>query len=374
MTKKIETFCTALCLLTASALLSGYGQLPPPGSSTPPLAERVHAIVQAEILAKGVPSVSVAVMRDGKMLLEQAWGLADVDAKKQADASTTYPIASVSKQFTAALVLKQVDRGRLSLSDPIGRHLPGLRQEYASLPIEQILNHTSGLPNDFRDPQRRLEDTSVEQMLAMVNRTAPANPPGTKHAYSNTGYFLLAVLAEKLYGKPFGTALHDEIAAPLGLGLARCAEPKPGEAEGYLRMPDGTIVPPAGLHHSLLLGSGGICATAGDLVKWTHALHTGKVLAPPTYKAMTTPTGAAASANYGLGLAVRRAPWGMAIAHGGQTQTGHTADLQWYPEQSLAFALLYNVAPRVPNVADLIPRAVMGIPLPARGGQDGSRR
>ncbi|MBA3640954.1 MAG: beta-lactamase family protein [Acidobacteria bacterium] len=124
-------------------------------------------------------------------------------------ASTTYPIASVSKPFTAAMVLKQVDRGRVSLSDPIGRHLPGLRQEYASLPIEQILNHTSGLPNDFRDPARSLENTSVEQMLGMVNRTTPANPPGTTYVYSNTGYFLLAVLAEKLYGKPFATALHD---------------------------------------------------------------------------------------------------------------------------------------------------------------------
>ncbi|MBA3640955.1 MAG: serine hydrolase [Acidobacteria bacterium] len=131
-------------------------------------------------------------------------------------------------------------------------------------------------------------------------------------------------------------------------------------------MPDGKIVPPPGLHHSLLLGAGGICSTAGDLVKWTHALHTGKVLAPATYTAMTTPKGVAASANYGLGIAVRSAPWAMAIAHGGQSQSGHTADLQWYPEKSLAFALLYNAAPRVPNIDALIPRVVMGMPLPAK--------
>ena len=362
---KYATICWSLCLATAAALVGGRQLV---GAASPqdntPLEAQVATVVGSEILAKGVPSVSVAVMRDGQMLLQQAWGLADVDGKTQADASTTYPIASVSKQFTAALVLKQVDLGRVSLSDPIGKHLPGLRQEYASLPIEQILNHTSGLPNDFRDPERRLEDTSVERMIAMVNRTAPANPPGTKYVYSNTGYFLLAVLAEKLYGKPFGTALHDDLAVPLGLGLAPCADPKPGEAVGYRRTPDGKLVPPPGLHHSLLLGAGGVCATAGDLVKWTHALHTGRVLAPATYNAMTTPKGAAASANYGLGLAVRSAPWGMAIAHGGQSQTGHTADLQWYPEESLAVALLYNAAPRVPNIDDLIPRAVMGVPLP----------
>jgi CubicO group peptidase (beta-lactamase class C family) len=214
-------------------------------SGTPSnLQEQVAAIVQKEMLAQGVPSASVAIMRDGKMVLQQAWGVADIDKKKPADASTTYPIASVSKQFTAALVLKQVDRGRVSLSDPIGKHLPGLRNEYATLPIEQILNHTSGLPNDYRNPERRLETHSVEQMLAMVNATTPVNPPGTKYVYSNTGYFLLTVLAEKLYGKPYATVLQDEIATPLGLGLALCVEPKPGEAAGYRRMPDGKIVPP----------------------------------------------------------------------------------------------------------------------------------
>jgi CubicO group peptidase (beta-lactamase class C family) len=310
-----------------------------------------------------VPSASVAIMRDGKMVLQQAWGLADLDKKRPADAATTYPIASVSKQFTAALVLKQVDRGRVSLSDPIGKHLPGLRPEYAALPIEQILNHASGLPNDSRNPERRLENHSVEQMLAMVNATTPVNPPGTTYVYSNTGYFLLAVLAEKLYGTPYATVLHDEIAAPLGLGLASCVEPKPGEATGYRRMPDGKIVPPPGLHHSLLLGAGGICSTAGDLVKWTHALHTGKVLAPATYKAMTTPTGVAASENFGLGLWARDAAWGgRVILAGGQSQSGHTAELHWYPEKALAFALQYNAAPRVPNIVDLIPRAVMGVP------------
>jgi D-alanyl-D-alanine carboxypeptidase len=355
----------SLCLVGATALVVNEGRAAgaAPRQANGPLEERVAAVVKAEVLAKGVPSLSVAVMRDGQTLLQKAWGLADVDGKKQADASTTYPIASVSKQFTAALVLEQVDRGRVSLSDPIGKHLPGLRQEYASLPIEQILNHTSGLPNDFRDPERRLEDTSVERMLAMVNQTTLANPPGTKYVYSNTGYFLLAVLAERLYGKPFGTALRDDLAVPLGLGLAPCADPKPGEAVGYRRVPDGTLAPPPGLHHSLLLGAGGVCATAGDLVKWTHALHTGKVLSPATYKAMITPKGAAAKANYGLGLAVRSTSWGTAIAHGGQSQTGHTADLQWYPEESLAIALLYNAAPRVPNIDDLIARAVMGVPL-----------
>ena len=170
-------------------------------------------------------------MRNGKMVLQQAWGLADVDKKRPADASTTYPSASVSKQFVAALVLKQVDRGRLSLGDPIGKHLPGLRADYAALPVEQILNHTAGLPNDHRDPERRLEPHTVDQTLAMVNATTPVNPRDEVRVLE---YGLLPArrARREALGKPYATVLQDEIALPLGLTLAHCVEPKPGEATG----------------------------------------------------------------------------------------------------------------------------------------------
>jgi CubicO group peptidase (beta-lactamase class C family) len=360
--------CWLLCVVAAAAhQLVGAAS---PQTNAPPLNldERVDAIVRSEILAKGVPGVSVAVMRDGKMLLERAWGLSDVEKKTPADASTTSQIASVTKPFTAVLVLKQVDRGRLSLSDPLGKHLPGVSAAFDTFTIEQMLNHTSGLAGDYRNPEQRLENKSAAELVAMAAATPLANKPGTTYVYSNTGYMLLAVLAEKLYGKSYAAALRDEIAVPLGLTtLAQCAEPKPGEATGSRRMPDGKLVPPPGIHHSQLLGAGGICATAGDLVKWTHALHTGRLLSAAAYTGMTTPRDAAVGANYGFGLWVRPAPWGSkAIVAGGQTQNGHTAELQWYPEQSLAVALLYNVAPRLPGLADLIPRVVLGVPLPEK--------
>lgn len=367
MRSRPETFHAALCLLTAGALLSGQSQSAPPGPPAPPLAERVDAIVQTEILAKGVPGVSVAVMRDGKMLLERAWGVSDVATGATADTSTTYQIASASKQFTAALVLKQVDRGRISLDDSIGKHLAGLKPEFNAITIEQLLNHTSGLPGDYRNPARRQEDLSVDELFAMAAATSLSGQLGTKFVYSNTGYFLLAVLVEKLYGKPFAAALQDEVSKPLGLTLARCGARKPGESVGYRLMPDGKVGAPPGLHHSQLLGAGGICATAGDLVKWTHALHTGRVLAPATYAAMTTPRGVAAASNYGLGQYVRPAPWGgKVITHGGQSQTGHTSELQWYVDGSIAYAMLYNSGPRTPGISDLIPRIVMGVPLPVK--------
>ena len=373
-----------LGLVAATALVAGHeraasaanrmGGHPPVGASPRQdrapqrsLDEHVDAIVKSEMLAKGIPSVSVAVMRDGKMILQRAWGVTDVEKKTPADISTTYQIASSTKQFTAALVLKQVDKGRLALDDSITKHLSDLKPEFDPITIEQLLNHTSGLRNDYRNPAQRMETRTPAQLLSLIAATSLANKPGTTFLYSNTGYALLSALVEKLYGESYAEALRDEIAKPLGLTLATCGEPRREDATGYRRMEDGTLGPPPGLHHSQMLGVGGICATPGDLVKWTHALHTGKVLKPQTYTAMMTPRGVAAKSNYGLGTYVRPAPWGDVImTHGGQTTNGHVSEMQWYPKESVAYSLLYNAAPRAAGISDLVPRIVLGAPPAAK--------
>lgn len=310
----------SLCLVAAAAA---------PPQAAPPLDERVAALVKSEILAQGVPSVSVAVMRDGKMLLERAWGVADIDKNVSASNATTYPVGSVTKQFTAALLLKQVDRGRLALTDPLGKHFQGLPVDIGATTIEQILNHTSGLKRSVIDPETRFEHMSVESLFAVAVRDKLETTPGTTFTYSNAGYTILGVLVEKLYDKSYAAALHEEIAGPLQLTtLSKCVEPKAGEARGYARGPGGAPGTPPNPHHSQSLGAGGICATAADLVRWTHALHTGRVLSPASYQAMITPRGAATASKYGFGLDLNPAAWGAsAMTHGGQSLTGHVAEL-----------------------------------------------
>ncbi len=373
---KHATIYWSLCLLAATALSGGRqlvdaalvdGGAFAPGQADAALDERVAAFVKSELLAQGVPSVSVAVMGGGKMLLERAWGVADLGKNVSASQATTYPVGSLAKQFTAALVLRQVDRGRLTLADPIGKHLGGLGAEAGAMTIEQLLNHTSGLKRSVIEPESRFENLSAESLLKQAAGGKLETKPGTTFEYSNAGYTVLGVLVERLYGQSFAAALHDEIAGPLQLTtLSKCVEPKPGEAAGYMLKPGGKPGPPPGLHHSQYLGAGGICATAADLVRWTHALHTGRVLSPASYQAMITPRGAAIANNYGFGLDVGPAAWGdMAFDHGGQSLTGHTAELQWYPQHSLAVALLYNAYPRVPRVSD-VPRIVLRVPIPVK--------
>ena len=360
--------------MSLAALMGGWhvvaAALPQPNAA---LDERVAAVVKSEILAKGVPSVSVAIMREGKMLLERAWGIADVEKDVSASASTTYYIGSVTKQFTAALLLKQVERGRLALTDAIGKHLAGISPEVGAVRIEQLLNHTSGLQRSAATPERRFENVTVDALLQMAAGGELVTKPGTKYAYSNAGYVVLGILVEKLYGKKYGAVVRDEIAAPLGLTtLRKCDEPQPGEARGYGLQPGPSTTlsaskagPAPGLHHSQLLGQDGLCASAGDLVRWTHALHTGRVLSPASYRAMITPRGAAVASNYAFGLSVNPAAWGhKAIFHGGGSLTGSIAEVHWFPDTSVATALLYNVFPRVPGVSDAIPRVLFGVPLP----------
>ena len=365
---KHATVYWSLCFLAATALAGAA-----PLQQNAPLDETVAARVKSEILAKGVPSVSVAAMRDGKMVLERAWGVSDLEKSVSASTATTYFIGSVTKQFTAVLLLKQVERGRLALTDPVARHLTGLSPEVGAVTIEQLLNHTSGMKRSAATPERRFENVTVETLLEMAGGGKLVTKAGTEYAYSNAGYVVLGILVEKLYGKKFGAVVQDEIAGPLGLtSLRKCAEPRPGDARGYGLEPGastplsagGKPAPAPGLHPSQLLGNDGLCATAGDLVRWTHALHTGRVLSPASYQAMITPRGAAVASNYGFGLSVHPAAWGdKAIFHGGGSLTGNITEVHWFPEHSLATALQYNVFPRVPGVSDLIPRIVLGVPL-----------
>lgn len=352
-------------LLFASMTARFAGAQLPAGTARPTpheLAARVDSIVQADILPRGFPSVSIVVARGGKTLLERTWGVANIETGQKADASTIYRIGSLSKQFTSALVLKLVDRGTLALTDSIGRHLAGLRTEWHAITIEQLLNHTSGLPRDFLDLNRVTENLDGEALIAMAARDTLVSKPGTVSAYSNTGYMLLGVLVAKLYGKPYAAALDEEIAKPLGLTSVSICDARPsGRATiGYVRSSDGKLGPPNYQHTSQNLGAGSICATAGDIAKWNYALHNGRVLSASSYSAMTTPR--APAKTYGFGLGIRKSAWGTpAITHEGVVG-GFSSHNAWYPADSLSVTLLYNARPRLDEapMADVVGILAMG--------------
>ena len=321
--------------------------------SAPPLsreavAARVDSMVQAYMAETGPASVSVAISRGSEVLVERAWGVVDIATRRPATASTVYKIGSISKQFTAVLLLEQVERGRLALSDSIGHFLTtGLRPEWRPLTIEQLLNHTAGMQNDFpREAYGRPEEeASSATMIAWAARDTMRFAPGTRFAYSNVGYHLLGALVEKLYGKPYGEVLREEIAGPLGLRTLRwCTDPGKDTtvATGHEYFGPGKLERTPYAHPSKSLGSGGLCSSAGDLAAWNRALHGGRVLSPESYAAMTTPRGAARGYGFGLYFSVRPAPWNAYVIYHLGGVVGFTAQNAWFPADSLSVTVLHN--------------------------------
>jgi CubicO group peptidase (beta-lactamase class C family) len=362
----------AFASLIAAHLLACAPSSPPAVQASPNSGRfyvAIDSVVQADVVGRGVTGVSIVIARGGQTLLVHSWGFADLEAKRPVDASTTFRIGSMSKQFTAALLLKQVDRGRLALTDTIGRYLNGLKPEWTGRTIEQLLNHTSGVPREFRDPKRIAESMTSDSLLAMAARsTAPTTAPGTAFIYSNTGYMLLGALVERLYGTSYAVALREEIARPLGLAtLGWCADTEPrGGAKGYYRAPNGAVSAAPYLHPSQML-SGGICSNAGDMARWNRALHGGKVVSAASYAAMTTPRGVAAtrSVPYGFGLYVRETEGGgTVIVHDGATP-GYAGENVWYPAESLSVTMLYNTSPQLGadlNLTEVMGRIALGKP------------
>lgn len=344
----------------------------PAAPSATAVAEAVDAAVRARLSHPlGPASISVMIARGRETLVQRAWGTAHALRNVPATGAMTYRLASVSKQFTAALILKLVDRGRLSLRDTLGRHLTVPRPEWRPITIEQLLNHTSGLQRDYRlnaAVALLFSSQSNESRLEMAAREPLAYTPGTQHLYSNTGYMVLGVLIEKLYGRRYADVVRDEIARPLGLSsLGWCTAREPGAAEamGHWRSPKG-LLEPATEPTDIALGSGGLCATAGDLGRWNQALHGGRVLSPASYAAMTTPRGAAVGEHYGFGIRSLRSPSGdRVLTHDGATIT-FVSENSWYPADRLSVTVFYNSSPGIgtsPLVAQLANLARGRIPV-----------
>lgn len=308
------------------------------------VAARVDSMARAYMAAKAPASMSVAITRGRDTLVLRAWGLANVADNRPVTTASTYQIGSVTKQFTAVLLLKQVERGKLALTDSIGRYLTtGLRPEWRSLRIEQLLNHTAGLQNDLKREGRPEDAISTETLIGWAARDTMWSAPGTRFSYSNVGYVLLGALVEKLYGKPYGEVVRDEITRPLGLRtLGWCAEPGKDTmaATGYQYLGVGKLQPLPYAHPTKSLGAGGLCSTAGDLATWNRALHGGRVLSPASYIAMTTPRGAAK--RYGFGLQVNPTPWGESVIYHLGSVMGFAAENGWFPKDSLSVTVLYN--------------------------------
>jgi CubicO group peptidase (beta-lactamase class C family) len=277
--------------------------------STPTFEKRLDEKISTTLAKFGAPSVSVAVVREGRLYYAKAFGMADLASKRQADVHTRYAVGSISKQFTAAAILLLQEQGKLSLDDPVAKYFPNLTRAQ-DITIRQLLSHTSRYedyaPQDYIIPER----TEPTTPMSVLDRWAekPLNfEPGAKWQYSNTNYVLAGAIFEKVSGKPLVAFLREKIFQPLGMQTAADWPPgQPEDATAYTRYALGQARPTKREAAGWYFAAGELAMTPSDLAKWDIAFLEHKILSTRSYKEFTREVKLknGDSTHYALGLSL----------------------------------------------------------------------
>jgi CubicO group peptidase (beta-lactamase class C family) len=306
---------------------------------------RIDALVARTLAETHVPSASIALVRDGRIVLAKAYGKAS-PTLPQARADLPYQIASNSKQFTAMALLMLEDDRKLDLDDKVSKYLPGISGG-DTIALRQLLSHTAGLqdywPQDYLFSAMK---TPVDP-AGIVDRWAkkPLDyAPGTRWQYSNTGYVVAGLIVEKVAGEPLMAFLRRRIFAPLGMAPINIDDSnRPGFPAGYHRYALGPVrvaAPPA---RGWLFAAGELSMTAADLAKWDIARINRGLVPADDWAAQETPVRLAdgTSNGYGLGVSTGTSGGRRIINHGGES-VGFLSQNTVYPDQRAAIVVLTN--------------------------------
>jgi D-alanyl-D-alanine carboxypeptidase len=283
----------------------------------------IDTFLEQQVRAGGYVGMSVAIVRDGKVVLAKGYGKRSLTPEEPVETTTMFAAGSVTKQFTAACVLLLAEQGKLSVRDPVARWYPELTRA-KEITLYDLMTHASGYtdyyPLDFVD--RRMEKAiDPDQLLKEYAGTKLDFEPGRRWSYSNTGFVLLGRIVEKVSGKPFGEFLAERILKPLGMGHT-VFDPKDGQpaiAQGYTGFALGPPEPSKREAPGWIRAAGALYTTPSDLAKWDVALVSGKVLKPESYLLMTTPRELADGRfkDYGCGIGVSRRRGETVLRHSG---------------------------------------------------------
>ena len=245
----------------------------------------------ADLARPNEPGVAVLVRKHGRVIYRSARGLANLDTSAPLTVETPIYVASVAKQFTAMAILQLAERKKLALDDPACKYVPELQPFAPTVTIRQLLTHTSGLPDHLtlmKDEVARWTNDDVLKLLRKENRLL--FEPGSKTAYSNSGYVVLAIVVERLTGRTLAEVFEDEIFKPAGMKqtfIPRCNAATPASvAHGY-RATDGVWREDA--YNACTTGAGGVFSTAVDLAQFDAALESGRIVKRDSLLAASTP-------------------------------------------------------------------------------------
>lgn len=307
----------------------------------------------------------VLVARGDRIVFQEGYGLADRERRLAHGPDSAFHVASISKTFTSAAIMRLADQGRVDLRAPLDRYMPELPYA-AKETLHDLLSHTSGIPDVFefdaytRDAARHWSTTELVELIA--SRPLKSEP-GLKYDYSNSNYHILARVIEKASGLTYRAYLEREFFRPLGMTQTASSDgpdaARPGLAKGYVPVGRLGLEPAPIRDWSSTTGTATIRTTAPDLLKWIRAVHTGKVLSRSGYDA--TFTEHTPHAGYGW---FAREQFGRKRHYDNGRIAGWAAQVAYFPDDAVTVIVLSNTFNSVTStIADAAAAMVFGAPV-----------
>lgn len=309
-------------------------------------ADAVDDYIQKTMRRQHIPGLSLLVLRNGKIIKEKGYGYASLEQQGRAQPETVYALASTTKPFVATAILLLEQEKQLLLADKISKYVANLPESWQEITLRHLLSHTAGIKNYPELGLSFSHETPPEKVIAALAKEPLEFVPGTRWAYSNTGFVLLAMVVQKVTGKSYDVFLQERVFKPLGMNSTQRDSPDgiiPQRATGYLwqggALHNATYLKYQMPHH----GDEGILSTVRDLAKWETALTTDRVLFAASRDAMWTPTklNDGSPAGYGLGWFIEKRNGHRSFSHAGGAP-GTAAMFAHYPDDKLTVILLAN--------------------------------
>ncbi len=328
-------------VLPAASVAQAIDSLPPD------LAARVAAAVTDVIRTTQVPSASVGIVRDGRIVYIQAFGQARLSPPLPARPDMHYAIGSISKQFTVAAVMLLQQEGKLSIDQPVSTWLPELTRA-GDVTLRNLMSHTSGYedyaPQDYTIPD--WTKPSSPQKIVHEWATRPLDfEPGTQYQYSNTNYNIVGLIVEKVAGQPFWQFLESRVLQPVGLRHTIDLDTQHNllEPTGYFRHALGPLRPALSEAPGWYFADGEMAMPVGDLLTWDISVMNQTLLSPASYAEMEAPTKLkdGKTSNYGLGFSLGTVSGHRVVSHGGEVG-GFVAANYVFPDDKIAIVVLTN--------------------------------
>jgi CubicO group peptidase (beta-lactamase class C family) len=338
-------------------------------------------VIRQQMREQKIPGLSLAVVRDGKIIKATGYGVADLESDVPVRSQTIFEAGSITKQFTASAVMLLVEDGKVSLDDSIARYFPEAPKEWKAITVRHLLTHTSGIPDYWGDTEQNLytrgiidfrrEYTDDELMRAYFAQPLEFRP-GEKWSYCSSGYNLLGILIRRITGQPYAEFLRERFFAPLKMDATRVfswTDIVPNRARGYDLVDGAWRNAGSWMSQSVMAGAdGGLLTNVLDLAKWDAALYSDRIMKRSTLQAMWTPLGLSTGSASAGGIG-----WFMANAHDHRVAYhtgggyGFYADISRYLDDRLTIIVMTNVDETHTDVLKVVGK-IAEIYLPATKG------